>query len=102
MVALAASRGLGARTKAVDTGECLTDKSCKAGWRCFAVPKDDPFVVSGNCAQVCEGDLQCPPHFQCLKVAVGNGQVVPEGARGATAELLGVCQPCGPEGCQPQ
>jgi hypothetical protein len=82
--------------------ECITDRSCGEGWRCYAVPKDDPFVVTGRCAQVCEGDLQCPPHFRCESVALGDHQVVPLGSRGATAARLGVCQPCGEEGCQPK
>ena len=81
---------------------CLTDKSCAAGWRCYAIPKDDPFVVEGQCAQACEDSLQCPSHFQCEKVAVAKGQVVPLGARGATAEQLGVCRQCGPDGCRPE
>jgi len=35
-------------------------------------------------------------------VAAGDHQVVPLGARGATSVRLGVCQPCGEEGCQPR
>lgn len=82
--------------------ECLTDRSCAEGWRCFAIPKDDPFAVTGRCAQACEGDLQCPAHFACQQVAVGDHQVVPLGARGAKPETLGVCQPCGEGGCRPE
>ena len=81
---------------------CLTDRSCAEGWRCYAVPKDDPFTVEGQCAQVCESDLQCPAHFRCERVAATKGkQVVPETARGAGAEKLGVCRACGDEGCAP-
>jgi hypothetical protein len=81
--------------------ECLTHRSCAADWRCYAVPKDDPFAVPGICAQLCEGDLQCPSQHRCEEVAVGKGQVVPLGARGATAERAHVCRPCdGP--CRPQ
>lgn len=73
--------------------ECLTDKSCGAGSRCFAVPKDDPFVVVGECAQACEGDLQCPARHRCEDVAVGKSNVVPLDARGATAERAKICRP---------
>ena len=75
--------------------ECLTDRSCAEGWRCYAVPKDDPFAVSGVCTQQCEGDLQCPAHFRCESVAATKDrQVVPIGARGATETKVGVCRAC--------
>lgn len=84
-----------------DTTECLTDRACGAGWRCFAVPKDDGFAVTGVCSQVCESDLQCATHFRCDEVAVGSDQVVPIGARGGTAEHAHVCRPCG-GACEPR
>src|SRR4051812_28366964 len=52
--------------------ECITHRSCAEGWRCFAVPKDDPFVVTGVCAQVCESALQCPGHYRCEQVAANK------------------------------
>jgi hypothetical protein len=108
LLAFVAARGTGRssadRNAHGPTGPnpCLTDRSCAQGWRCYAIPKDDPFAVEGECTQQCEDSLQCPAHFSCVKVSVAKGpQVVPEGARGATGELTGVCRPCGPDGCTP-
>jgi len=110
LLAFVAARGMGggktgdrAEGGFARPGPCLTDRSCAKGWRCFVLPKDDPFVTEGECAQVCESSLQCPQHYECLKVSVVKGPfVVPEGARGATAETTGVCRACGPKGCTPQ
>ncbi|MBK7864678.1 MAG: hypothetical protein IPJ65_39950 [Archangiaceae bacterium] len=105
MAALASRQGSrasdGRAGAAAGPSECITDRSCAEGWRCYAVPKDDPFVVTGVCVQLCEGDLQCPPHFRCEPVAAGDHQVVPVGARGAHGAPLGACRPCSDDGCQP-
>ena len=75
-------------------GPCLTDRSCAQGWRCYVIPKDDPFAVEGECSQVCEDDLQCPGQYRCEKVfdAEKGPLVVPAGARGATEKTSGVCR----------
>ncbi|MBL8954035.1 MAG: hypothetical protein JNK82_24880 [Myxococcaceae bacterium] len=103
-LAAMASRGTVAEKQSgpPKAGPCLTNRSCAEGWRCFVVPKDDPFAVEGECSQPCEGSLQCPEQFECKQVAVSSSGplVVPVGARGATAEVSGVCRPCGPKGCE--
>src|SRR5437762_14107558 len=54
VVALIATRGEKKPSAIGDTTECFADKACGDGWRCFAVPKDDRFAVSGVCSHVCE------------------------------------------------
>lgn len=110
ILAFLVARGTGTRSSDrkeggfARAGPCLTDRSCAQGWRCYVVPKDDPFAVEGECAQVCEGDLQCPSQHRCETVfdAEKGPLVVPKGARGATGKSTGVCRPCGPQGCEAQ
>jgi hypothetical protein len=77
-----------------DHTECLTDRSCGAGWHCFAVPKDDPFAVTGVCSHECTDDTQCSAPLKCTEVAAtADSQVVPLNAKGAGAQRLHVCRP---------
>ncbi len=107
MLAFIAARGFGRSNNRAEggfarPGPCLTDRSCAQGWRCFVIPKDDPFATEGECAQVCDGSLQCPKDYECKAVAIAKGPlVVPVGARGALPETTGVCRSCGPGGCTP-
>jgi hypothetical protein len=76
-----------------DSTECLTTASCGAGWRCYAVPKDDPFAVTGVCSHECADDAQCAAPLKCTEVAVTEHQVLPLGAKGGGAERTHVCRP---------
>jgi hypothetical protein len=101
MVASLFTMRRGEKKPVSDTTQCLTERACGPGWRCFAEPKGDGFAVTGVCSQVCESDLQCATHFRCDEVAVSGDQVVPVGAHGAGPDRAHVCRPCG-GACEPR
>ncbi|MBX7100982.1 MAG: hypothetical protein K1X89_24920 [Myxococcaceae bacterium] len=67
--------------------ECLTHGDCAKSLRCFAVPRDAPFVTAGKCREPCVDDLQCERGVRCVAARERSGQLVPalDGGLGACA-----------------